>query len=155
MAVRGRRESPWARLAGRDDIIVRVVDLSGVGVRAVCGRHGATWVVLLDSSLTRAERSSELAHELAHVDRGGGCGDQPMPATWQAVVDRDEAAADRAAADAMIPPDVLDAWLDRRGDDPTTVADVAAEWEAAPRLARIALAGASLRHHPSGLKDFP
>lgn len=146
MAVRGRRDSPWERLRDRRDIVVRPrANLDRSGVRGALDRlPDGRWIVLLCRHLTQAERTSELAHELEHISRGGGADAPGMPATWAAVVARDELAVDRAVADELVPPECLDAWL-AQIDTPVGAHDVAAEWEVSLRHAELALVAAVLR----------
>jgi hypothetical protein len=138
MAVAGRRGSPWAVLAARPDIVVRFADLSSTGARGACCRSGDGWLIVLCTSLDQVSRSAVLAHELQHVERGGGVDHPAMPVTWAAIVRREELLADRATAAAMVPVDVLRDWLCRQ-DGGVTAGDVALEWEVPVWLAVVAL----------------
>jgi Zn-dependent peptidase ImmA (M78 family) len=92
------------------------------------------WLIVLCTSLDRIGRGAVLAHELAHIDRGGGADLDGMPETWRAVVARDEARADRAAAALLVPADRLAAWLvDREG---VTADDIAEEWQVTGWIAK-------------------
>lgn len=146
MAVRGRRSSPWALLRGRADIVVRIGALAP-GVNGWCEpMPDGRWMILLGRHLSQSERSSVLRHELEHVRRGGGADAPGMPASWAAVVARDELAVDRAVADELVPPAVLDCWL-VRFDEPVSALEVAEEFECSVRHAELALAAAARRMH--------
>jgi hypothetical protein len=138
MAVKGRRGSPWARLEVRADIVLRFADLTSTGARGACCRTGDGWLIVLCSTLNQVDRSTVLAHELGHIERGGGCWADGMPPGWGVVVARDERAADRAAALEMVPQDLLRDWLHRQ-DGGVTALDVAIEWAVSPWLAALAL----------------
>ena len=127
------RWNPWQVLREHDEIEVEW--------RApFVGLDGASWpdrsgaVVMLRRGLTQVERRCALAHELAHVERGGGS-EHPDPVVRR----REEARVDRIAAARLVPADELAAWLARRGDEPTTARDVADEWRVTTEYAALAL----------------
>ncbi len=102
--------------------------------------NGASWphpdgaTIMLRDGLTRVERRCTLAHELVHVERGGGS-EHPDPVVRR----REERWVDRIVADRLVPEDELQAWLAAR-EDPVTVDDVARRWRVTAEYAAIALA---------------
>ncbi len=93
---------PWAA-ADRSGVLVRVdaiADLLGGGIGAWVGDRG---VIVLSPSLDPVERRVALAHELIHLERGGGIDRPDMPATWLAEVAREEAAVDAEVARRLVP----------------------------------------------------
>lgn len=130
--------SPWQTLADRPDITVRFADLTATGAKGACCRTSDGWLVVLCRSLGQVERSSVLAHELVHVERGGGGWHDGMPSGWAAVLAREERATDRATARVMVPPDRLAGWLGCQ-EGGVTAADVAVEFRVPVWLAAVAL----------------
>jgi IrrE N-terminal-like domain len=137
MAVKGRRTSAaWDQLVASPHIHLRFKDLRSTGIRGLCEpMPNGEWLIILCTSLDRIGRSAVLAHELAHIDRGGGADLEGMPETWRAVVARDEARADRAAAALLVPADKLAEWLAAR-DQGVTAEDIAEEWQVTDWIAK-------------------
>jgi Zn-dependent peptidase ImmA (M78 family) len=136
MSVANRRDSAWDGLAARPEIHVKHRDLTAHGIRGLCEpMPNGEWLIILCTSLDRIGRGAVLAHELAHIDRGGGADLDGMPETWRAVVARDEARADRAAAALLVPADRLAAWLVAR-DEGVTADDIAEEWQVTDWIAK-------------------
>lgn len=100
------------------------------------------WAVLVDDRLLSHERRSVLAHEIVHVERGGGAGYPGQPATWDAVVVRDEAATTREAARRMLPADELTRFLHAQVElgEAVTLEAVAEHFDVSLELAAAALA---------------
>lgn len=71
-----------------------------------------TTVIVIDPDGDGPTRRERLAHELVHVDRGGGAAWVGMPDAWRAVVARDESRVDREAARRQVPPAVLRRYVD-------------------------------------------
>lgn len=88
---------------------------------------------MLRADLDAIGRRCTLAHELVHVERGGGS-EHPDPV----VRAREEMWVDRVVVDRLVPEDELAAWLAGR-EDPVTVDDVAAHWRVTPEYAILAL----------------
>jgi hypothetical protein len=143
-----RRVSPWVVLRSRPEVRVRLMDLVGSGFRGACARDGdGGWVVLLCRSLDQVERSATLAHELRHVDRGGGCSWPGAPAGWWAVEAREELIVDRGVARDLLPAVELDVWIRQRVEvgEQVDARLVSVEWAVPERIARIALEEAVAR----------
>ena len=107
-------ESIWGSIRDHDHINVRVTDLpehagDGVLVRQPDGR---VWI-LLGQHLPQRDRRAVLAHELEHLRRGSVRYDG-APATWDAVVAREEIAVDREVARRLVPLEELRAFVSRR-----------------------------------------
>lgn len=99
-------------------------------------------VILVNESISRAERRCALAHELAHMDTG----DRPTEDCW--ISARQETAADRLAARRLV--DVNDlANVIRWCRDPREVAE-----ELEVTLAVLALRGAMMHPAERGLIDL-
>lgn len=113
---------PWRELRDRPDIDFALVDLPR-NLRAVLARRGPDRVILIDRSLTPAERLAALAHELVHDERGG-VGRAPAPPHPLArVIGREEERVDRIVAERLLP-------LPRLAEFLTMTADVAEPVEA-------------------------
>lgn len=119
-----------------------IADLLGGGL--ACSWRGVD-VVVLSPRLSGADRVVALAHELVHLERGGGIDEPSMPTTWAAEVAREERAVDDEVARRLVPVDALAAAADAGA---TTVTEAAA-WLGLPvavvdrslRLARASRAG--------------
>ena len=107
--------NPWRTLRTRRHITLHRTPLHGP-LRGIYAPRGDRAVILLDTNLSRRERAATLAHELVHDERGGGADAEWMPATWAAVVARDEATVERIAALRLLPADELVEWLASRID---------------------------------------
>jgi len=132
--------NPWATLRAREHIDFRLAPLPH-GLGAVYWPRGRRVAIVIDPRLSRRERAAALAHELVHDERGGGCDALGMPETWAPVVAKDEQAVENTVARRFVPLDELDAYWRRReeSDLPTTVADVAEEFDVAERVAEQAM----------------
>lgn len=135
------RTHPWAELRGRAHIRLGFNSLAGLNGLYV--RRADRAAIVLDESLTRRERRAVLAHELVHDERGGGCVAQDMPATWDAVVVRDELIVQREVAQWLVPPDDLVAFIEKTtsvgGGIGVTVWEVAEEFDVPEDVALSAL----------------
>jgi hypothetical protein len=136
-----QRWDPWAELRKRSHLIYARVALpswTGGGLYwPVDGRIG----IFIDPRASRVRRRCLLAHELVHDERFGGCYSEEMPATWDAVVARDEQCVDNIVADRLVPPDELRRFCRRMASTGVgiTPADVAAEFDVTDKVARRAL----------------
>ncbi len=124
------RWTPWRALRSRPDVDFDRIGLpsgaDAVSVAAVVDGG----VVLLDHSLSRVERRCALAHEIVHLERGGGSCDPCRV--------REEAIVDRIVAERLVPLceplvfcdhlEVVEAWM------------VAEEFDVTDDVARRALA---------------
>lgn len=70
----------------------------GAYIRASDGRA----IIVIDPGLTRQDRNAALAHELIHDERGGGVDKEGMPASWAAVVAREEGIVDAEVARRLV-----------------------------------------------------
>lgn len=62
---------------------VALVDDLPTGVDGVFWPHtGASALILIDARLDGTDRTETLAHELVHLERGGGTSDPSMPGCW-------------------------------------------------------------------------
>ena len=109
--------------------------------RGLAGTDGTHSAIILHTRLLRRERCAVLAHELIHLERGigGGHPDRVVRA-------REERWVDDEVARRLIPLDELVPWIINRGDDPTTVADIAEQWDTTVNVAECA---AAMVRHPS------
>lgn len=105
-------------------------------------RSGGLAAIIIDPRLSRSERNAALAHELVHDERGGGADHPGMPASWAAVVARDEAAVDQEVARRLVPPAELARFCEVMAllDIGVTAHEVAEHFDVPP-----AVAGAALR----------
>jgi hypothetical protein len=99
-------------------------------------------LITLADDLTRSERNAVLAHELIHLERGGGIGFVGAPPSWRAVVEREELIIDREVARRLVPTAELRRFARARAaiDEPITVDDVMEEWDVPEWVARDACA---------------
>lgn len=141
-----RRRSPWADVAQRPGLTVRLLELPD-GVRGVCRPTGpTTGIIALSAALDQVERSAVLAHELVHVRRGGPCPSE-LSEVWWAVEAREELVVDREVARDLVPTVEFDSWLDARVEEGDLVdaALVAEVWRVPERVAQVALELAAQR----------
>lgn len=82
-----------------------------------------------------------LGHELVHLERGIGIEGRLVPEAWRAVVAREETTVEREVARRLLPLGELKLFVAARlmDDEPTTVLDVAEEFDVTEALAAIAL----------------
>lgn len=140
------RRSPWTTLAARSNVTVRLAALPS-GVNGACRERDGHAVILLSSLLDQVERSITLAHELIHLDRGGGCPSGLPGMLWDPVTAREEAAVDSAVATDLLPADRFDAWIAAEValDHQVDALLVSIEWAVPTRIAVLALAAAERR----------
>lgn len=130
---------PWRALREQADVDLALVELPR-GVRGVLARAPDATVILIDRNLPPAERLAELAHELVHLERGGGCHRPGAPPAWAAVVAREEHRVDRIVAERLVPADELADLVARRVDvEPVTATVVADEFNVTFDVAQRAL----------------
>lgn len=140
-AAGGGRWRPWRDLAQRPDVDFALVDLPAGAPRAIHASIGEVHVVLIDRSLSPAERLAALAHELVHHERGGS-GHQPgLPEQLRPAVAREEVRVDRIAACRLVPFDELTEVVARVCEicGGVTAADVASEFGISEHLAAVAI----------------
>jgi hypothetical protein len=95
--------NPWAAVRERGDIIVLFQRVPGAPP-AVHQLRGRTHVLLIDPAGGRVERNHLLAHELVHIERGGGCASHGwMPSAWGPVVRREEERVETIVAQRLVP----------------------------------------------------
>jgi hypothetical protein len=94
------------------------------------GAFSAWWhgvqIVVLSPSLRAPDRRAALAHELIHLERGGGIDLPGMPSSWASEVAREEARVDDEVALRLVPLSQLSAAAN---DADRSVDEVAAELE--------------------------
>jgi hypothetical protein len=132
-----------AHEAGAHVIVGPLPDEVGPGITV---EHRGRPVILLLEQMHPVDRLCTLAHEVAHVQRGGGVDLPGAPASWGPVVARDEAATEMLAATQLVPPAALSAWVDAQADVGEAVGpmEVAQEWGVSVRLAITALAALTM-----------
>lgn len=125
-------EGIWRSIRDHDHIHVRIVSLpeSCGGGCLVRRTNGHAWI-LLDAALTATERRAVLAHELVHLERGS-CRYDGAPATWDAVVAREERMVDRTVAERLVPLAELRDFAAARAELDAVTADDVAEAFAVP-----------------------
>lgn len=69
-------------------------------------------LIVVDPRFDGPERRERLAHELVHLERGGGIDHPDMPDCWRPVVEREEDTVHDEVARRMIPPAVLRSYVD-------------------------------------------
>lgn len=132
----GNRWNPWRSLRDRTHLEFGLVSLPGPLGGGYYEPQPEGWAALLiDERLTRVDRRAVLAHELVHDERGGGCTSEDMPASWDAVVTRDESAVDREVARRLVPADELRAFAEQHEPDGVAVWEVAAEFDVPDHVA--------------------
>ncbi|WCO68681.1 hypothetical protein PO878_08060 [Iamia majanohamensis] len=101
------------------------------GVRALCAvADDGHQAILVNRDLPPAERLAALAHELVHLERGGGCHRPGLHDRLRPLRAREEAQVDRIVARRLVPLDLLEAWAAARAEvGPVTTRDVADEFE--------------------------
>lgn len=129
--------NPWRalRTLPHVDVVFRRLPKRGRGLLGIEGDVAVVWV---DDRLGQIERNAVLAHELVHLERGGGAFRPGQPETWGAVVARDEAAVDNEVARRLVPPDELAAFVAARVEMGECVMawEIAEEWTVPERVAR-------------------
>ena len=127
--------NPWRELRERAHITLGRTKLpEKLGGGLYCG--GDEPVILLDTELGRRMRSSVLAHELIHDERGA-CGCSP---NWDYVCLKEERAVNKIVSERILPDAEVLAFVERRTElgEPTTVADLAEAFDTAEWVAAIA-----------------
>jgi hypothetical protein len=105
------RVSPWEAIKDRDNLHVRIVELPP-GVKGACQRVDGHEFILLSKDLDQEERAITLWHELIHLERDGGCPDDPgMPDSWRVVVLREERRVQREAEARRWTPEMIAAAI--------------------------------------------
>lgn len=99
--------NPWAELRGRRDVIMLFGALPDE-VRAVHQLRGSTHVIVIDDEAGQVDRNHLLAHELVHIERGGGCpGAGWTHVPWGPVVSREEDRVEEIVAKRLVPQERL------------------------------------------------
>lgn len=131
-------ESIWSSIADHHHINVRLHRSMPDGCEGALVRmpDGEVWI-LIDAHLPAHERRAVLAHELEHLRRGSVRFDG-APASWDAVIAREELAVDRAVAHRLVPLDELRSFVAQAStlDQPVTALDVALEFDVPLWVAR-------------------
>lgn len=132
--MRLRRWNPWRALRAREHIELVYGDLGGCP--GMCERGPFGERIVLDPTLGRIDRNAVLAHELVHLERGI----LYSPTTPDALVAKEEAAVEAIVADRLVPPVLLEQYLEAAGaHEGVTVAMVATEFEVPLDIAELAL----------------
>lgn len=147
---KGRRWSPWRALRDRPDVefvLGRLPDRVG---GAVLWPEEGYSIIAIDRRVRQDERTALLAHELVHLERGGGCESAGMPASWAAVVARDEGQVDDEVARRLVPLHELVELAQALADMelPLEAWDVAQQFRVPRRVAERAIVLAT-RHLPA------
>lgn len=102
-------------------------------------RDGA--LIVVDPRFDGPERRERLAHELVHLERGGGIDDPDMPDSWRTVVLREERWVNDEVARRMVPPAVLCRYVEgvTACDGEVSIDDVARDFNVPRRVAGRAL----------------
>lgn len=111
------------------------------GVRGLLAQRDGNSVILIDRSLPPAERLAVLAHELAHIDRGGSGWEPGIPASLGVVVEREERRVDDLVARRLVPRGDLAEYVAAMVDlgEPVTAASTADRFEVSVDVAQRAL----------------
>jgi hypothetical protein len=137
-----RRWNPWKALAARPDVVLRQAALGGTLI-GFCdaGEGRGPPTITLARTLDRVERNAVLAHELVHLERGGGIDFAGAPRSWRAVVEREEHIVDREVARRLVPLQELRRFANARAEagEAVTVDDVMEEWDVPHWVARDAV----------------
>lgn len=137
----GRPWNPWRGLRDRDDVIVLFGELPE-GLRACHQRRGRSHVLVITSDAGQVERNHLLAHELVHIERGGGCPTDPaMPEDWRHSVTREERRVEDEAVRRLVPLGELRRWVVQREQacEHVEVWLVAEEWHVPEEVAERAM----------------
>lgn len=94
--------NPWRELRADESVTLGFEQLPGTMI-GYYDPHPELPVIMLNSQLGQAGRSCAVAHELIHHERGGGADMPGMPATWKAIVARDEQFCDDEAVRRLVP----------------------------------------------------
>lgn len=131
---------PWRALRGLDDVELELCDLPG-SARAIYAQRGEDRAILIDRRLSPAERMAALAHELVHLERGGGCHQRGAPAPLAIDVRKEERRVDDEVARRLVPLDDLAEFVDIAVicGEGVTVPMVAAEYGVTDDVARRAM----------------
>jgi Zn-dependent peptidase ImmA (M78 family) len=130
---------PWRDLRDRNNVEFALVDLPE-GLRAICACRDGDNVIMIDRRLDPAERLAALAHELVHLERGGGCFRPGLPPAMRPLVVREEHRVDAIVADRLVPRDELVTFIDLRAEvEPITAQVVAEEFGVPATVASVAL----------------
>lgn len=108
------RWKPWRQLRSMEDVDFALADLPAGFGRGFVAERGDVRVIVIDRKLPPEERLAVLAHEIAHLERGGS-GHQPGLSPDMAVtVTREEATVDRIVASRLVPELDLRSYLAQR-----------------------------------------
>jgi len=133
--------NPWHELRRRDHIIFELDPIAKLGGGALYARRGALAAIVIDPDLSRRDRRAALAHELVHDERGGIVDHYDAPATWAAIVIREERTVQRITADRLVPTDLLADWARTRASvGPVFAFDVAEAFDVPDDIAAQAVA---------------
>lgn len=134
------RWRPWRALRDRPDVDFVLADFPPGPVRALYVHQRDKHLILIDRSLCPAERLAALAHELAHIERGGAGHAPGLPDGLATLVAREEHRVDAIVACRLVPADELAAFVDRRSEvGPVTTAMVGDEFGVPEQVAERAM----------------
>jgi Zn-dependent peptidase ImmA (M78 family) len=138
----------WAWLRARPSIELRW-SRAPDGATGGWFRENGRDVIALSARLRRRERHATLTHEAVHYERGIPAAQLPP-----AMRVKEEAIVEKVATRRLVPPDELEAFLERRAStgDPVTPYEVAEEFDVPEAVAERAcrlLTQASVNRHPS------
>jgi hypothetical protein len=97
---------PHAAAAERG-VVVRVDAVADLLGGALCAVRCGVPIIVLSPSLSPSDQRAALAHELIHLERGGGIDDLSLPSGWQHEVAREERRVDDEVARRLVPRSVL------------------------------------------------
>jgi hypothetical protein len=145
--------APRDEIEQRSDIRFVKAPLPPVTGGAIYGRRGDRAAIVVDVELDGPEEEAAIAHEFVHHLRGGPCADSTgMPATWSAVVAREEERVRGDVARWLIPRRDLVRFIEERmhsGEIGVTVAEVAEHFHRPAYVAERALRDLA-RENPDG-----
>lgn len=132
---------PWKALREQEHVEFALTDMPPGAGRAVCFEWADVAVILVDRSLSPADRLAALAHELVHLRRGGS-GFQPgLTPELRTLVAREERRVEYEAATWIVPAAELTIYVDSKVDlgEPVEAWQVAEEFGVPDGYAEMAL----------------
>lgn len=100
--------NPWKTLPHLSHVYVDFYATTPEGVHGLsCQASNGNIAIALDANLGQPERCWTLAHELVHIERGGGCQARPGNPIWGIQITKEEAAVNAIACDRLIPPRLI------------------------------------------------
>lgn len=133
---------PWQTLKAMPHVGIDYSADLPEGLHGACVIHPDGRVAIaLDANLGQSERCWTLAHELVHIERGGGCQTIPGNQLWGSMVAKEEAAVNAIACDRLIPPRLLAVEVERALtlDEDPPIEDLADRFWVPTTVVRLAL----------------